>query len=201
MADDIDLWISKLKARDARAIEVIWQEYFETLVVRARTKLGASGCREQDGEDVALSAMYSFVRGAERGRFPQLNDRNDLWRILLTITARKAGRRRRKQFAAKRGGGAVRGESVFIKASDLESSGGIGEVLGEEPSPELAVEIADNCRNLMSQLGDSALEQIVLLKLEGCTNVEIADRVGCTTRTIERKLERIREKWQDNSLT
>jgi hypothetical protein len=43
-----------------------------------------------DEEDVALSAFDSFCRGAEQGRFPQLSDRDDLWRLLFVITERKA---------------------------------------------------------------------------------------------------------------
>ena len=43
-----------------------------------------------DEEDVALSAFDSFCRGAQRGRFPQLDDRDNLWRLLVVITSRKA---------------------------------------------------------------------------------------------------------------
>jgi ECF sigma factor len=39
---------------------------------------------------VASSAFASFCRGAEGGRFPLLADRDDLWRLLVPITARKA---------------------------------------------------------------------------------------------------------------
>jgi RNA polymerase sigma factor (sigma-70 family) len=196
-SDDLQAWIQSLKDGDTRAAEAIWREYFEKLVVRARKYLGGSPRRDHDEEDIALSAMHSLVRGARHGRFPQLNDRSDLWRILLTITARKASKGRRRRLAAKRGGGHVRGESVFLRPGDSENSGGIGEILGKEPSPELAAELAENCRQLMERLGDPALEQIVAQKLEGMSNVEIAYKLGCATRTVERKLEAIRKKWQD----
>ena len=201
MLDELDGWVKNLAAGDPLVVETLWREYFEKLVHLARTKLGSTSRRDQDEEDVALSAMHSFVRGAQRGRFPQLEDRTDLWRILLTITARKASRRRRRVFAAKRGGASTRGESVFISSDDAESSTGIGQVLGDEPTPQLAAEVAENCRLLIQQLQDPALEEIILLKLEGWTNVEIAHRLNCATRTVERKIERIREKWQEHSNT
>ena len=33
--------------------------------------------------------------------------------------------------------------------------------------------------------------------MEGYTNDEIAEKLGTTTRTVERKLQRIRELWSD----
>ena len=36
---------------------------------------------------MALSAFDSFCRGAEQGRFPDLNNRNDLWGMLVLAPA------------------------------------------------------------------------------------------------------------------
>jgi DNA-directed RNA polymerase specialized sigma24 family protein len=47
----------------------------------------------------------------------------------------------------------------------------------------------------LEALGDSELRRIALLRLEGYTNREIADRFDCTERSIERRLERIRSRW------
>src|SRR5271165_6376539 len=69
--------------------------------------------RAGDLEDVALSAFASFCRGVEGGRFPQLADRDDLWRLLVTITARKALHLARDERNQKRGGGAVRDEAAL----------------------------------------------------------------------------------------
>jgi hypothetical protein len=44
-------------------------------------------------------------------------------------------------------------------------------------------------------LNDPGLRQIALWKLEGDTNAEIARKLECTLRTVERKLERIRIYW------
>ena len=191
--DDFSVWINKLQEGDEQASDVIWKNYFEKLVRLSRNRLQGMPKRAVDEEDIAISAMNSFFRGAAAARFPKLEDRHDLWNLLVTITARKAIRQKRRHFAEKRGGGNVRGESVFDRPD--ENNAGIGQVLGSEPSPELVTEVSDCCRELMSKLQDAKLETIAKHKLEGFTNDEIAVKLDCTTRTVERKLERIRSKW------
>jgi DNA-directed RNA polymerase specialized sigma24 family protein len=141
--------------------------------------------------------MNSFYQGLAQHKFDHLHNRDDLWKLLVTITARKATAKRRAHFAQKRGGGQVRGESVFGSQDDEQR--GLAHVLGTEPTPELAVSVAENCRQLLDQLQDETLRQIALWTLEGYRTEEIAAKLGCVRRTVERKLERIREIWSGNS--
>ena len=105
-------------------------------------------------------------------------------------------RQRRRHFAYKRGGGRVRGESVFGDvASGEPRNDGIGAVLGSEPTPDLANMVAEDCRLLLDSLGDETLRNVALWTLEGYSTQEIAEKLGCVRRSVERKLERIREKW------
>src|SRR6516165_2626841 len=92
MAPDgsITRWIGLLQAGDPAAVQQLWERYFRRLVGLARKKLAGSPRRAADEEDVALSAFDTFCRRAEQGRFPQLSDRDSLWRLLVVITARKA---------------------------------------------------------------------------------------------------------------
>ena len=68
----------------------IWERYFRRLVGLAREKLRGTRCGAADEEDVALSVFDSFCRGLEEGRFPNLQDRDNLWKVLVVLTARKA---------------------------------------------------------------------------------------------------------------
>ena len=86
----VTAWIEQLKAGDAAAAAPLWQGYFRRLVGLARQKLGAAPRGVADEEDVALSAFDSFCRAAAQGRFPRLDDRDDLWQLLVMITTRKA---------------------------------------------------------------------------------------------------------------
>jgi DNA-directed RNA polymerase specialized sigma24 family protein len=200
-ADDMTLWVKKLSDGNPAAAQAIWDKYFQRMADFARQKLNRLPQRVADEEDVALSAMHSFCRGVAAGRFPQLADRHDLWLLLVTITARKVYAQMRRQRAVKRGQGKVRGESVFLKHSDADQEqAGIEQILGHEPTPELANMMAENCEILLSSLNDDSLRDIALLKLEGYTNEEIAAKLDCVSRTVERKLERIRDKWSKERL-
>jgi RNA polymerase sigma factor (sigma-70 family) len=178
-ADPVTLWISQVKDGQSDAVRPLLERYFQRLVELARARLqGVPGLAAYD-EDVALSAFKSLCLGAERDRFPRLADRDDLWRLLAVLTVRKAidlQRRRRPQEAG---------------AETVE------QLLSREPPPELAAEMSEEYRRLLDRLGDPQLQAIALWKVEGHTNEEIADRLGCAVRSVERKLHRIRIEWQE----
>jgi DNA-directed RNA polymerase specialized sigma24 family protein len=189
-------WIGELKVGDAEAAQHLWERYFEALVRLARAKLGALPRREADEEDIALSAFHSFCEGAAHGRYPRLDDRYGLWRLLVTITVRKALDQSERQQRKKRGGGRVRVASVQL-GSDPEARGdGLEQVVGREPTPAFAAMVADECRRLLESLGDETLRRIALLRMEGYSDPEIAASLGCGLRTVGRKLELIRKAWQ-----
>ncbi len=181
---------------DEAAAELIWREYFSGLVRLARRKLKGLPRRAVDEEDVAASAMFSFYRGMQAGRFDKLDNRHDLWKLLVTITARKACKHRRRELADIRGGGDVRGESVFVRTeADEERAPGLGDVAGTEPTPDMACMLVENCNRALERLGNETLRRIAVWTLEGYGTDEIAKKLGCSRRTVERKLERIRDKW------
>ena len=181
-------WIRALKRGDQSAAQELWEAYFRRLVGLARARLRDVPRRIADEEDVALSAFDSFFRGAQAGRFPRLDDRNDLWQILVLITVRKAIDLRNYEARPSRGKGRVRSLTELTR-------GGLEAIGGDEPTPELAAQLAEEYRRLIEQLGDSTLQSVATCKLEGYTDDEIAARLGCVTRTVERKLALIRRIW------
>lgn len=196
--DSITLWLRDLGAGDEVAAQRLWERYFAQMVRLAGRKLPPHARRVSDEEDVALSAFNSFCEGVEQGRFPSLNDRNDLWRLLVFITARKVQEHLRHQNRQKRGGGKVMGESVFGNETGSGEMAGINGVIGTEPTPSFALEVADGFCRLLERLDDDQLKQIALLKMEGYTVEEIAGRVGCARRAVERRLQLIRKIWSQD---
>jgi DNA-directed RNA polymerase specialized sigma24 family protein len=184
--DSVTHWIDRLQLGDHLAAQQLWSRYFHRLVGLARKKLSNSPRRVADEEDVALSAFDSFCRNAEQGRFPELTDRDGLWRLLVVITARKAGHLRRDQARLKAGGGAV------IEGGE----GWLSEILGREPDPAFAALAADEHRRLMDALGDDELRTVALLRMQGHSVEEIAGLVGYVERSIKRKLHTIRRIWE-----
>jgi DNA-directed RNA polymerase specialized sigma24 family protein len=185
-------WIGLLQGGDAMAAQPLWERYFQRLVGLARKKLQGASRRAADEEDVALSAFDSFCRNARNGRFPRLADRDDLWRLLVVITARKASHLVRDESRQKRGGGRRAGDG----AGSGTESGGLEQVLGREPSPQFAAQVVEEYHRLLAGLGDPQLEAVAVAKMEGYTNDEIAVRLECAPRTVERKLQLIRTLWE-----
>lgn len=189
-------WIEALRVGDEEAARRLWHRYFEQLVQLARRKLGSAPRRVVDEEDVALSVFRRLCDGAEQGRFEQLSDRNDLWRLMVAITINRAIDQRRHAIQQKRGGGKVRGESHFRGQTDSLQPQGFDELMDTEPSPEVLHQIAEEHERLMSKLDDT-LKQIAVWRLESRNNEEIAKLMGITSRSVRRKLERIREIWEE----
>jgi DNA-directed RNA polymerase specialized sigma24 family protein len=196
MSDDgsISRWLEGLREGDSADIQRLWDRYFHRLVGLAAARLPRHARRDVDAEDVALSAFHSFCDRVGRGQFPALDDRNDLWRLLSTITARKAVNTVRHQTRQKRGGGHVLGESAVMGTGEVD--GGMARFLSREPAPDEAAGFADDVERLLDALGNPTLRTIALQKLEGHSSEEIAGRLGVSARTVDRKLELIREIWR-----
>lgn len=193
--ESVTFWLGRLKSGDRSAVQQLWERYFDRLVRLARKRLAGSPRRAADEEDAVLSAFHSFCQRVEKGRFPQLEDRTDLWRLLVVITSRKALKQVEADRRVKRGGGKVRGESIFPGAA--EEQAGIHAVADGQPTPEFAVQMGEEVRELLARLGDPKLCEMALLKLEGYSNEEIAQRLQCALRTVERRLRGIRAIWSE----
>lgn len=182
-------WIERLQAGDADAARPLWERYFHRLVGLARARLQARPRLADEAEDVALSAFASFCRHAEAGRFPDLRDRDDLWRLLVTLTARKAAHLARDRGRQKRGGDAAEAGSSALDGA-----------VGEEPTPEFAASVAEEYERLLAALDSHELRLIALQKLEGYTNGEIAASLGVAPSTVDRRLALIRRIWEREGL-
>src|SRR5688572_30291976 len=195
--DSIAGWLLGVRAGDPDAAQALWQRYFERLLRLAQERLPGHAKRAFDEEDVAQSALRCFFHALAHDRYPQLTDRHGLWNLLVVITARKAKAYLRRQNRDKRGGGLVQGETAILDPA--HDALGIDQVLGAEPTPEFAAEVAEQCQRLLDQLGDEALRTIAVLKMEGHTVDEIAAHLGSTKRTIERRLHIIRKTWEQQA--
>jgi len=187
-------WIEGLKTGDSDAAQQLWEHYFRGLFALVRGHLGPAGCGGVDQEDVAQSVFKSLCLGAQQGKFPQLSDRNNLWTLLVAMCAYKSRDVIRREHRQKRGGGRVLSETAL--AIGDEPFEGIHDLVGREPTPEFAAQMEEQCQWLLSQL-DDVRRQTAQLKLQGFTNQEIAGKMSCGLRTVERRLEAVRHRWLD----
>jgi DNA-directed RNA polymerase specialized sigma24 family protein len=192
--ESVTRWIGDLKQGDDEAARQLWERYFGRLTRVARRRMEALPRREADEEDVALSVFDVLCRGATAGRFDELRTRDDLWRLLVAITAKKVVDQYRYRGRAKRGGGEVRGHSIMGSMDDGQPAG-FDQFAGQEPSPEFLAILHERHQELLSRLRDNTLRQVAQMRMEGFSNQEIGERLEISLRSVERKLRLIREDW------
>ncbi|MEM6688640.1 MAG: ECF-type sigma factor [Planctomycetota bacterium] len=187
--------IDRVRTGDEQAIGEIWSQYFERLVRIAAGRLPQRMKRAGDEEDVALSAFHSFIAGVRRDQYPDLSTEGNLWGLLITLTTRKAHAHMRHNQRQKRGGGGVRGESVFVGSQGDLIAGGLAGVAGDR----IQAELGDACEELLDGLGDEQLQQIAVMRMDGFLVDEIAERLELSKRAVERRLQLIRQKWSEEA--
>ncbi|MDX1928012.1 MAG: sigma-70 family RNA polymerase sigma factor [Pirellulaceae bacterium] len=186
--------LERLRAGDDRAVSVLWEQYFRRMLFVARKKLGGAQRRVRDEEDIALSAFKSFCLGFKKGRFASADEDCDLWPLLVTITINKAIDHLRRENRQKRS------SENEVAAGPLDVP---VDVLSSESAPELQLITDESFEKLLAALdatGDLDLKRLALLKLENHPATELAAELGCTVRTVQRKLKTIREIWQANEV-
>jgi DNA-directed RNA polymerase specialized sigma24 family protein len=82
-----------------------------------------------------------------------------------------------------------------------QPEGDVARVESREPTPKFAAIMVEECRGLLGRLRDDSLRALALLRLEGFTNEEVAQRLGCSLRTVARKMELIRRSWSSEEVT
>jgi RNA polymerase sigma factor (sigma-70 family) len=185
--------IGELKAGKPEALEKLYQFYLPRLLGLARKKLSQSPRMVEDEEDVVQSVFRGFCELVDRGIYPSLQNRNDLWLLLFSMTARKIGRLRRTKRLPQQEGAVLSREQENADDEML----GLEHLLGHEPTPEEAAAFAEEVKRRMDGLQDDVLRQVAQWKMENFTDEEIAQKLGCVTRTVERKLCVIRNTWEN----
>lgn len=191
-ADDqpgsVTQFFGQLRAGDIAAAEALWIRFFPRLVALAHQALAGRPQRVADADDAVQSAFASFCLRVKAGEF-HITDRADLWNLLGVITTRKARKQSRRETAEKRGGGRVVSEASLTRPDGSPLP--LDEVTIALPASEFDL----HCEELLAQLVPE-LREIAVWRLLGFRNREIADRLGCTERKVERKLNLIRLKWE-----
>jgi DNA-directed RNA polymerase specialized sigma24 family protein len=196
MSDSITRWFFALRQGDSLAAQRLWDRYFHELCGLARRTLQRLIRRTAfDEEDVAADVLAAFFAEMQQGRYCRLKDRDELWKLLVVITVRKARMLARRERAVRRGGGFVALESEI----GAEGPYRLDELIGVEGAAAFSKFMSEECALLIQSLGSQDLENIALWKLAGHTNEEIAAEQGCTRVTVQRRLRRIRDIWEAES--
>jgi RNA polymerase sigma-70 factor (ECF subfamily) len=180
---------SRLERGEQDAASELFLRFANRLIALAQSHLDTRVRRKVDPEDVLQSVFSSFFVRLRAGKV-ELTDWGSLWGILVTITARKCGRKIEAFHAACRD---VRREARLPDAAD--SSQPHWDPAGLDPTPSEAAVLADTVEQLLRGFEDRQRE-IVSLALQGYSHVEIGAQVGRTQRTVRRTLERVRNRLE-----
>lgn len=197
--DDASVTRLYLELREGReeAATDLWQLCCQALVREARKQLGPNERRASDEEDVALAVFHELCQAVSDGRLGVDLRREDLTKLLRHFTRQETLDQRRYAQRAKRGGGVVRGDSVFAMRGDARKfPAGFQSLPSPEPSPELLVQLDDQLQRLLASLEDDRLREVALSVLAGDSRPEIAEKLGLSLRSVERKVALIREAWR-----
>lgn len=187
-------WIAGLRAGNPAAADSLTRHYFKRLTLIARQSLPGAARRVADEEEIAVSVLHRVCVGVQQGRFPEIHDREDLWALLLTITRGKVADLLKHERRQKRGGGKVRGHSIFSAPGRSEVSG-FAELVADELTPEFVVQLDEEQHRLLGLLRDDTHRRIAVWRMEGYSNEEIAVKLDVSVKTVGRKLRMIRETW------
>ena len=177
------------------AFDAFFKTHYDQLVQFAKKKIGSFPLRIFDEEDVALSAMNSLFNCLRENRFEAQNS-IELWQILITITKNKLINRQEREYAKKRGSGKVRGDSIWANTGE-------NNLFLEQPdtrqnqTPDAQVELLETTDLLFQRLEDDKTREVARLLLEGYRINDIAEKLDCVRRTVERKIAYIRKVWSE----
>lgn len=186
----VSQWVERIRVGDAIAAQHLWNRYFQRLVKLAEKRIRSWPQHVLGAEDIAASVFESIWRGAQEGRLDRVENRDELWWMLLALTHRKTVDHIRKAKAQKRGGKAV------TASFEEEGAAGIEMILSREPTPEDLLAMEEESSRLLGLLRDDNLRQIAVRRIEGYSYEEIAERLGISKATVTRKLRLVRETWQ-----
>ena len=185
-------WIEGLREGRESAAAKLWDHFLERLTKLVCNRLKTVSQAVSDEEDVVLDACDACFRALRENRYPNIANRNDLWKLLAVIAERKAIDQIRR---SKKGIDGIRADVSFKKISVNSSIVDGTQLLPcTEPTPEFAAVFAENLKRQIGQL-DELHAQVALLKLQGFTSREIGKQIGRSIPSVERYMKFIRTAW------
>ncbi len=187
MSDDREL-VNEVQAGSESAAKDLFDKYCERLLRLAKRRIGQRMSSRFDPEDVVQSAFRTFFTRVKNDEFEFAHE-DDLFKLLVRLTVRKTLRRIQYHRADKRNPEVEMGHKS-------DGSEIFAHVASDEPTAEVEVALLDEFEKFVGQL--PALDRQVLeLKVQGYSTVEIADRLGTYDRKVRRIIERLEEMSDD----
>ena len=192
-----DELVQRVKQGDKDAANELFGKYFDRVSRAARKRLKQRRLRGTDSQDIAASVFESLWKKVDRKQFSEndLTTVDEFWRLLCTMIRFKTEDHVRREHADKRGGGQVRGESIFVRPDGDHVPGLAGQSDGAMTADEMAA-FQDHHQMMLELLDDAILQEVVTLRMEDNKVADIAKHFEKSERWVKRKLALIRDIWQ-----
>lgn len=160
----------------------VFQYYARRLAHLAEQHLSQKVKSREDGEDVVQSVFRTFFRRSSQGDF-QIDNSNQLWALLVKMTLRKARTKARHHSAERRD----------VRAETVDEDGEVLMTMAQGPNPEEGACLADLIEETLRGL-PPLFGEVLQLRLEGWSVVDIAGKMQVARQTIYRILKVLQER-------
>ena len=151
--------IRNMQDGDESEFSLLWDRFYTRLTFLVRKRLHHQLRTVADEEDVALESLLELFRGLLEGKYPALDNRESLWRLLVTVSSRNVLDEVNREKRLKRGGGRVLHESAFDGQREDAPS-----LFDRMPSsikaPDVQLMITERCTQMLESLSDLSLIHI-----------------------------------------
>jgi DNA-directed RNA polymerase specialized sigma24 family protein len=172
--------VARFRAGDPTAADKLFTRFARQLADAADAALKHQNARRAaDGEDVVQSVFRTFYRRCRAGEF-RIDSAGQLWRLLLTITLRKA----------------------YARARRPEPTGAddawLAEAVARDPGPADAAALGDLIATLLTDLPPEHA-RVLELRLAGHTVAETAAELRLTRQSVYRVLRLLQARLEEIS--
>lgn len=179
-------WLDNLRSGDSGAARQIFEHFSKRLCRLAERHMSSRLRQRVDGDDVIQSVFRTFFVRESQGQF-QVDHTDELWRLLVTITLRKARGVWRKNNAGQRSLG---------REVELDESAGLSiAAISREPTVVEALVLADEIEALLRGLSDDHAKALEL-RMGGHSPTEAAELMGLSRQSFYRLLDPLKERLE-----
>ncbi|WP_417379107.1 ECF-type sigma factor [Gimesia sp.] len=182
-------WLATLGKDQKDVVQRIWDEFYEKLIRYAETRVKTFPTSTLDAEDIVLSVFESVWAASQQGRFDSVQNRDELWWLLIAMTHRKAVTHIRRETAQKRT--SLHGK-LPVSMNSIEN---FQAFVSTDRSPEYFVIMEEEYQRALKKLSDDNLKKIAVYKIQGYTHEEICELLDISPATVTRKVRLIRKVW------
>lgn len=196
-------WLNRAVEGDEEGIEQLWRFFYPRLRAAVSRRIATMPRLAGEESDLTSKSLHGFLCHVLRSPDLDLTDLNSVWKLLRVVALRHINDVAKNRFSQKRGGlvsTTSLSQSIPGNRRATRPDGSQYSLVDElqDPSaldPGKSVLFDDLLEHLLSKLESEKVRQIVLMRLGGYSNGEIAELMKVSIRTIQRQIKELEQVW------